>query len=191
MVEVDLRETGDHRLVLLHDDTVDRTTDKTGSIVEFTLEQAQRFNAGNSERIPTLEEALDVARNALGMILEIKVEGIGIRTRDIIVRSGFAGMVLYASFFFDELMRIRSTDPTTDIMLLLEEKLPADPVREMIALNASHVGLHYRTLTPVLVNTYHELGFRVLAYTVNDAHDIQRARTLRVDGIISDFPDRI
>ena len=91
----------------------------------------------------------------------------------------------------DKLMRIRSTDPTAYIMLLLEEELPADPVREMIALNASHVGLHYRTLTPVLVNTYHELGFRVLAYTVNDAHDIQRARTLRVDGIISDFPDRI
>jgi glycerophosphoryl diester phosphodiesterase len=191
MVEVDLRETGDGHLVLLHDETVDRTTDKTGHLACLSLEQAQRLNAGNWQRIPTLEEALDTARHALGLILELKVEGIGIEARAVVGRSGFVETVLYASFLFDELMRIRSADPQAKIMPLLGERLPRDPVQDVLTLNASHVGVFYRTLTPALVKTYHNLGLRVFAYTVNDVRDIQYIRNLQVDGIISDFPDRI
>ncbi|MGD9728235.1 MAG: glycerophosphodiester phosphodiesterase [Nitrospiraceae bacterium] len=191
MVELDLRETGDGHLVLLHDETVDRTTDKTGRLDQVSLEQAQRLNAGHWQCIPTLEQALDAAGHELGLILELKVEGIGMDAREVVVRSGFNGTVLYASFLFDELMRIRSTDPTTKIMPLFGDHLPADPVRDALALNASYVGLSYHTLTPALVKTYHDLGLRVFVYTVNDVRDIQHSRDLQVDGIISDFPDRI
>ncbi|WP_447600300.1 glycerophosphodiester phosphodiesterase [Nitrospira sp. Nam80] len=191
MVELDLRETGDGHLVLLHDETVDRTTDKTGRLDQFSLEQAQRLNAGHWQCIPTLEEALDAAGHELGLILELKVEGIGTEARAVVVRSGFAGTVLYASFLFDEFMRIRAADPRAQIMPLLGECLPADSVQDALALNASHVGLFYQTLTPSLVKTYHDLGLRVFAYTVNDARDIEHTRDLQVDGIISDFPDRI
>jgi glycerophosphoryl diester phosphodiesterase len=89
------------------------------------------------------------------------------------------------------LMRIRAADPRAQIMPLLGECLPADSVQDALALNASHVGLFYQTLTPSLVKTYHDLGLRVFAYTVNDARDIEHTRDLQVDGIISDFPDRI
>ncbi|MGH7257212.1 MAG: glycerophosphodiester phosphodiesterase, partial [Nitrospiraceae bacterium] len=77
MVEVDVRETGDGHLILLHDDLVDRTTNKTGPVAEMALEQVQRLNAGDWQRIPSLEEALEVATGKVGMILELKVEGIG------------------------------------------------------------------------------------------------------------------
>lgn len=191
MVEVDLRETGDGHLVLLHDETLDRTTNRTGCLTHFSLEQVQRLNAGNWQRIPTLEEALVVASGALGMMLELKVEGIGMEACAVVGRSRFAGTVLYASFLVEELRRIRAADPTAAIMPLLEETLPTDPLRGAVELKASHVGLDYRTLTPALVKTFHNLGFLVFAYTVNDPRDIQRVRALEVDGVISDFPDRI
>ncbi|MDP9131510.1 MAG: glycerophosphodiester phosphodiesterase, partial [Nitrospirota bacterium] len=61
LIEVDVRETCDGYLVLLHDDTVDRTTNKTGHVAEMSLDQVQRLDAGNGQCIPTLEEALKAA----------------------------------------------------------------------------------------------------------------------------------
>jgi glycerophosphoryl diester phosphodiesterase len=191
MVEVDVRATGDGRLVLLHDETVDRTTNKTGCLAHLSLQQVQRLDAGQGEPIPTLEEALEAAGRALGMILELKEEGIGTEAVAIVRRSGFPASVIYASFLSEELVRVRTADSTAAIMPLFGETLPMDPVQQAMRLKASHVGFCYRTLTPALVKTCYEAGFFVLAYTVNAFLAIRHVRELQVGGIISDFPDRI
>jgi len=190
-VELDVRATNDGHLVLLHDDTVDRTTNKTGSIAELSLDQVQRLDAGHSQRIPTLEEALEIASGSIGVILELKVEGIGAEACAIVKRSGFSGAVIYASFLGPELRRVRQADPNATLMVLLPRQLPRDPIAEALALNASLVGLHFSTLTPPLLQTYHNLDRRVFVYTVNDPADIARMRDFGVDGIVSDFPDRL
>lgn len=190
-VEIDLRETSDGHLVLLHDETIDRTTNKSGTLAELSLEQVQRLDAGNWQRIPTLEEALDISGKAMGVILELKVEGIGNEACAIVKRVGFSGPLIYASFLLAELYRVRQADPAAQIMVLQHRHLPLDPVAEVVALHASHVGLHYSTVTPALLQIYHDLGKHVFAYTVNDPKDIRRMRELGVDGIVSDFPDRI
>ena len=61
----------------------------------------------------------------------------------------------------------------------------------MVAVRASHVGLHFSSITPALLQTYHNVGRQVFTYTVNEPVDISRLRDMGVDGIISDFPDRI
>jgi glycerophosphoryl diester phosphodiesterase len=177
--------------VLLHDDTIDRTTNKTGFVAGMSLEQVQRLDAGNGQRIPTLEEALEIAAGTLGMILELKVEGIGNDACAIVKRTGFRDPLIYASFLIDELHRIRQADPLAKLMVLLPRSLPRDPVAEVVAVRASHVGLHFSSLSPVLLQTYHNLGRLVFSYTVNEPADIKRLRDMGVDGIISDFPDRI
>ena len=191
MVEVDVRETGDGHLILLHDDLVDRTTNKTGLVAEMSLEQVQRLNAGEWQRIPSLEEALEVATGKVGMILELKVEGIGAEASSIVKRIGFTGSLMYASFLQQELMRVRQAEPGALMMMLMDEQLPKDPLADAVALRASHVGLHYSTVTPRLIQTCHNVGLQVFAYTVNSLEDIQKMKTLSLDGIISDFPDRI
>jgi glycerophosphoryl diester phosphodiesterase len=191
MVEVDVRETGDGHLILLHDDLVDRTTNKTGPVAEMSLEQVQRLNAGEWQRIPSLEEALEVATGKVGMILELKVEGIGAEASSIVKRIGFTGSLMYASFLQQELMRVRQAEPGALMMMLMDEQLPRDPLADAVALRASHVGLHYSTVTPRLIQTCHNVGLQVFAYTVNSLEDIQKMKTLSLDGIISDFPDRI
>jgi len=177
--------------VLLHDETIDRTTNKSGHVAELSLEQIQRLDAGNWQRVPTLEEALDIARGAVGMILELKTEGIGHEACAIVKRTGFSGALIYASFLLSELQRLRQVDPEAKLMVLHPRHLPQDPVADVVAVEATHVGLHYSTVTPLLLQTYHNLGKQVFTYTVNERHDIQRMRDMGVDGIVSDFPDRI
>jgi glycerophosphoryl diester phosphodiesterase len=178
-------------LVLLHDETVDRTTNKTGLVAEMTLEQIQRLNAGNWQRIPTLEEALDIADQALGVILELKVEGIGAEAGLIVKRHGFTGPLIYASFMMEELQRVRQAEPSAQVMVLLREPLAPDPVADAVEIGATHVGLPYAMVTPALLQTYRNLDKRVFVYTVNEPQEIQRMRDLGVDGIISDYPDLI
>ncbi|MBI4003023.1 MAG: glycerophosphoryl diester phosphodiesterase [Nitrospira defluvii] len=191
LIEVDLRETNDGHLVLLHDGTIDRTTNKTGHVAEMSLEQVQRLDAGNGQRIPTLEEALEIAAGSIGMILELKVEGIGNDACAIVKRTGFRDPLIYASFLIEELHRVRQADPLAKLMVLLPRTLPRDPVADVVAVRASHVGLHFSSVTLALLQTYHNLGRLVFTYTVNEPADIRRMRDLGVDGIVSDFPDRI
>lgn len=191
LVEVDLRATSDGHLVLIHDETVDRTTNKTGLVAEMTLDQLQRLNAGNWQRIPTLEEALEIASGALGIILELKAEGIGPEAALIVKRTGFTGPLIYASFLIPELQRVRHTHEAAQLMVLLGNPLPADPVADAVAVGATYIGLHSWTITPALLQTYHNLDRRVFAYTVNEPSEIRRLCDLGVDGIISDYPDRI
>lgn len=191
LIEVDLRETSDGHLVLIHDETVDRTTNKTGFVAELSLDQLQRLNAGNWQRIPTLEEALEIAAGTLGVILELKVEGIGTEASLIVKRTGFTGPLIYASFLIQELQRIRHNDESAQLMVLLGNPLPADPVADAVAVGATHVGLEASTITTALLQTFHNLDKVVFAYTVNEPAEIERLRNLGVDGIISDYPDRI
>jgi glycerophosphoryl diester phosphodiesterase len=191
LVEVDLRATNDGHLVLLHDDTVDRTMNKTGLVAGMSVEQVQRLDAGNGQRIPTLEEALEIAAGALGMILELKAEGIGSDACAIVKRTGFREPIIYASFLIDELHRIRLADALAKLMVLLRPTLPRDPLADVMAVGASHVGLHLSTVSPTLLQTYHNLGRAVFTYTVNEPADITRLRDMGVDGIISDYPDRL
>ncbi len=191
LVEVDIRETCDGHLVLLHDETVDRTTNRTGHVAEMTLDQVQHLDAGHGQCIPTLEEAIKVAKDGIGMILELKVEGIGNKILAIADQVGLSGPLILASFLTDELHRVRQAAPSAQIMVLHHRRLPQDPIADVVAVNASHVGLHFSTVTPALLQTCHNLGQQVFTYTVNQPRDIRHMRDMGVDGIISDFPDRI
>src|SRR5438034_591433 len=81
-------------------------------------------------------------------------------------------------------------DPEARIIVLLNRP-PKDPTAEAARLQATHVGLRFDTATKPLVTTLHKARLTVFVYTVNKPKDIQRMRALGVDGIISDYPDRI
>jgi glycerophosphoryl diester phosphodiesterase len=189
VVEVDLRLTRDGQVVLLHDATVDRTTSGKGRVSAKSLEGLKALAAGG-EPIPTLDELLDLARGRVGLMLEMKVAGIAERVVTTVRRSRFAGTVIYASFLHKELVAVRNADPQAAILALFD-KLPKDPVSVATRLKASHVGLRFPTATAARLDTFHRAGLLVFVYTLNDPRDIQAMRALGVDGIISDFPDRV
>ncbi len=188
--EIDVRRTADGMLVLLHDERVDRTTDGQGSIAELALEDAQKLDAGNSQKVPTLEETLAIASGRIGLILELKVPGLTYDACATVRGSGFNGSVIYASFLHEELQHVRRIDPKAQTLALFK-RLPEDPSATAISLQATHVGVRIDTVTKPLVHRLHDARLLVFVYTIDKPAAIKRMKMLGVDGIISDFPDLI
>lgn len=190
LTEVDVQRTADGSLILLHDERVDRTTSGRGLLADMNLEEVRKLDAGGGQRIPTLEEALKVAHGRIGLILELKAEGLAYDVSGIVRASGFPGELIYASFLHDELQHVRRADPDAKTLALFK-RLPKNPAAEATKLQATHVGLRFDTATPPLMRAFHKARLTVFVYTVNKSADIARMRTLDVDGIVLDFPDRI
>lgn len=190
LVEVDVRRSRDGHLVLMHDETVDRTTNGKGKVATRSLADLQALDAGKGERIPTLEELLELAEGRVGLMLEIKEAGIADLTVKLVRKTGFTGTVVYASFLHKELPAVRKADSEAATLALFGRR-PKDPVAAAARVGVSHVGLRFTTATAQRVSALHRAGLQVFVYTVNEPRDIQAMRRLGVDGIISDFPDRL
>jgi glycerophosphoryl diester phosphodiesterase len=189
-VEIDVRRTADGVLVVLHDATLNRTTNGKGRIDRWAFPDVKTLNAGNGERIPTVREVLEAASGRAGLMLELKVSGVALETVEAVREAGFKGPVIYASFLHDQLTHVRTVDPEASLMVLFG-RLPHAPVARAMKYGPSHVGLRHDTATPRLVDVFHDEGLLVFVYTTNSARDIRRALSNGVDGVISNYPDRI
>ena len=189
-VEFDVQQTRDGHLVIIHDKRVDRTTDGRGYVTEMSLDQVRKLKAGDGRPIPLFEEVTRVANGRAGVIIEIKTEGIAERVCAKVQESGFTGPVIFASFLHAELLQVRNILETATTMAMLKG-VPIRPTLFAADAKVSHVGLALGSITKTFVNALRSEGFRVFVYTVNDPFDIQWVKSLGVDGIISDFPERI
>jgi glycerophosphoryl diester phosphodiesterase len=189
-VEIDVRRTADGVLVVLHDATVNRTTNGKGRVDRLSLQEVKQLNAGDGEHIPTLEEVLKVATGKTGLMLELKTRGTARQAAETVHQAGFRDSVIYASFLHDELQHVRTVDPDASLMALFGG-LPRASVVRAIKYGSSCAGLRHDKATRGLVDSFHRSGLRVFVYTANAPSDIQRALSLGVDGVISNFPERI
>jgi glycerophosphoryl diester phosphodiesterase len=188
--EVDVRRTADGALVLLHDEQVNRTTNGQGYIANLTVDDTQKLDTDTGQKVPTLEETLAIASGRIGLILELKVPGLTYDACATVRGSGFNGSVIYASFLHEELQHVRRIDPKAQTLALFK-RLPDDPGAAAISLQATHVGIRIDTVTKPLVHRLHDARLLVFVYTVDNPAAIKRVKMLGVDGIISDFPDRV
>ena len=190
LVEIDVRRTKDGVLVVLHDETVNRTTNGKGRVDRLCLQDIEQLNAGNGEHIPTLEEVLKVAAGKTGLMLELKIRGAAQQTVEAVHEAGVRDSVIYASFLHDELKHVRTVDPEASLMVLFGG-LSRASVARAIKYGPSHVGLRHDKATRPLVDSFHRAGLLVFVYTADAPSDIQHALSLDVDGVISNFPERI
>ena len=190
-VEIDVRRTADGVLVALHDASVNRTTDGRGRVEALTLSQVRVFNAGNGGRIPTVEEVLkSVAAGQAGLMLELKITGVADLTVQTVRAAEFKNPVIYASFLHEELTKVRAVERQASLMVLFD-RLPRAPVAYAAQYQPAYVGLRHDRASRRLVEAFHGENMLVWVYTANRQEDIGRALALGVDGIISDYPERI
>jgi glycerophosphoryl diester phosphodiesterase len=181
MIEMDVRKTLDGHLVLLHDETVDRTTDGTGSISELTLKQAKALDAGTGSRIPLLEEVFShFLRDEVMLNLEIKCPDIEAGVVEMIHRLFRGDGVLISSFLPPVLRKVGEIDGRLKIGLLVGRMRPINPVVWM------------RELFPL--STLRELGADELHQHVSLTHPYlvwrcQREGIPGIDGIFTNRPD--
>jgi glycerophosphoryl diester phosphodiesterase len=174
----------------MHDKRVDRTTSGLGAVAELTLAEIGALDAGNRERVPTLDDVLRVASGRAGLMVEVITPGIGALVETAVRASRFHGQVIYASFLHEELVAIRSVNSAA-LTLALLEGIPVSGPAFALDAKATHVGLSFDSVTPEFVAALQGAGLRVFVYTLNDPRDIQLALRMGVDGIISDFPERV
>jgi glycerophosphoryl diester phosphodiesterase len=200
-IEIDVHLTADGVPILLHDDTVDRTTDGTGDVREMTLAQVKTLDAGAhsfegrfcGERVPTLQEVLELARGRALLVAEIKQRAIERPVVDVVRKLGAAGDVMVWSFQPAVVAAMRALAPEIPCGQLWSERDP-DPARMCavaLAGNAQAVSPHFSFVTEALVRRCLTRGLTVYTWTVDEPDDIRRVADCGVDGICSNFPDRV
>jgi glycerophosphoryl diester phosphodiesterase len=189
-VEVDIQRTRDGRLVLMHDKFVERTTNGRGRVTELNWDELRTLNAGEGERIPLLEDALAAVNGRIGIILETITPGIGGELYHATSRAKLTSPVIFSSFLHAEILVIHDLAPSAETMALME-CVPLSGAAFATSANATHVGLSLDSTTRDFVVELQDSGLQVFLYTANDAWLIEQAIGLAVDGIISNFPDRV
>lgn len=190
LIEVDVHRSRDGHLIVMHDERVDRTTNGSGYIRDLTLAQLRALQIPPRERIPTLAEVLAAVKGKAALMIEIKVRHI---VRDVVALAGSIAPevdAFYASFLHSELVHVRELDPRAKTIALLDA-VPVSPTAFAMDARATYAGIAFTTLEPDFVRELKNAGIGVFTYTVDDPRDIAYARSLEVDGLISNFPDRL
>jgi glycerophosphoryl diester phosphodiesterase len=184
-LEFDIRRCADGRMVVIHDDTIDRTTNGSGRVADLTYEDLKQFDAGFGEPIPLLSDVLDEFGTRCILNIELKDPGLGGDLKKLLLEKRLERHVIVSAFDWKEL---RLFPPEVPIGLLTEklENLMVQ-ARELCA-----TAIHARKdiVTPTLLEAARQSKLRLHVWTVNDAEEIDAFRALGIDGIFTDFPDR-
>lgn len=201
-IEIDVHCTKDGVPVLLHDSTVDRTTDGSGDIRQMTLEEARRLDAGAKqhegrfpgEPIPTLAEVLAEVDGRALLVLEIKQGGIEEQVCRVVREARAVQDCEAHSFWPQVVMAMRRTEPRMAAALLTDGRAIKewdDFFGFALSLNAQAVSVHFGAVTPAVVRAAQRRGLAFLTWTVNEPPDVRRVVDAGVDAVCSDYPERV
>ncbi|WP_240645733.1 glycerophosphodiester phosphodiesterase family protein [Georgenia sp. SYP-B2076] len=204
MVEIDLQLTRDGVAVVIHDDTVDRTTDGTGRVDALDAARVAALDAGSwfapgytGERVPTAAELIGflAARPGLGLLAELKgvwgAEDVR-RVTDAAAAFGLAERIIVQSFEVTTVEALRDVAPALPRGLLIDavpDDLPA-LCRRLAVMTCNPAG-PLLAEEPDLVGALHDAGLRVMPWTLDESVHWDAAVALGVDGIITNRPDRL
>ncbi len=188
-VEVDVRLTRDRHLVIMHDETVDRTTNGTGRVDEMTLEEIRALDAGMGERVPTLEEVLSFVKGRVFLYVELKVpEAAGPAAR-LVDSYGMLDDVLFISFLDEALASCASAAPGCHRGLIYFK--PPGRILEAKRMGAEAVLPYYRLATEKAVAFAKRLRLHVTAWTIDDPALAEKLWARGVDAVATNRPDLI
>ena len=188
VIELDVHLTKDQHLVVIHDATVDRTTDGSGAVGDLTLCEIQQLDAGQGEQVPTLQEVIDlVAQKA---ILQIELKGLDVehQVAHMITANHLIDHVIVTSFRHNMVKTVKMVNPqiSTGVLFL---GLPIDAPRLAHDAHADAVHPHVNYINPELVESCHSQGLSVRVWNTDDPFEMREMIALDVDAIGSNRPD--
>jgi glycerophosphoryl diester phosphodiesterase len=200
-IETDLQLSRDARFVAIHDATVDRTTGTHGAVHDLTLAELRRLDAGSwfgsefaGERIPTLEEIFDFSKkHDVVFYLELKPSGSWGGEHALIGalrESGEIPRAMIISFDSEILESLRKIEPTLMTGLLYEGQIEK-PLDRAVEIGARQLAVRGDLVTPALLAEARKKDLQVVCWTVNHPAHMRLLIDAGVDGIMSDYPDRL
>jgi glycerophosphoryl diester phosphodiesterase len=202
-IELDAKLSADGYVVVIHDQTVDRTTSSSGKVADMTLEDLKKLDAGShfdiafkGETIPTLDEVFESVGDQIVINVDLTnyyspFDPLPEKVSKIILRHNLAHNILISSFNPIALRKINRLLPETPIGLITIKGTMRRPFlwwlgRIIIRYHSLHPEIN--DVTSTLIKRTHQFGNRIFVYTVNQVNDMQRLYTLGVDGIFTDDP---
>jgi len=199
MIELDLHLSHDDHVVVIHDDDLEGSTDRSGLIASLTLAEIRKADAGKGERVPTLQETLELARNRVQLYLELKGAGVAESAIQAVREFEMLDQVLFASFDMALMQQLGSDHRDLRLGLILgadsydplvrfREQFPWIAYRDF---NYQFLSLHVRLCRRQSIETAQKSGKQVFAWTANTEREFSKLTSRGVDGIVTDFPDRL
>ena len=194
MIEFDVQRC-EQELVVIHDPRLERTTNGQGRVDEVSLEYLRKLNTGADMQVPTLAEVLDLVEARLPVNIEIKsAEGtaalVAQQVRNYLNEGWTPAHFLVSSFHLPELYEFKQLAPEVPVAVLVCG-VPLDWAACAAEIGASALNISAEFADPRLIADAHARGLQVFAYTVNHVEDIARAVALGLDGVFSDYPERV
>ena len=212
-IEVDVHQTKDGEIVVIHDETLNRTTNGEGLIKSKTWDEISVLDAGSkfsseykNERVPLLDEVIKFIDGRAGLIIEIKggseyYPGIEQKVVDIVKDNNALEWCIVHSFYTGVLVKLHQLEPALKLHKLFIVKLSFLPL--MIALEGleyfnlkkypfiNEYSLNYHFANRRIIRKLQKSGKKVNVWTVDDPEDAKELLSIGIDGIITDYPDRI
>ena len=188
-IELDVHLSTDKEIVVIHDESIDRTTHKTGLVGSFNADKLQKL------KIPTLKEVFDLVNRKCFINIELKGKETSKPVVDLVVKyidkhKWSYNDFIISSFDWEMLVETKKWNPNISIAVLTETSIE-DALAFAKEIQAKAINPDYTLLNAENVKEIREAGFKIFPWTVNDSEAISKMKIFKVDGIISDYPDRL
>ena len=187
-VEIDVRVTRDGYLVVIHDETVDRTTNGHGYVKDLTFNEIRRLDAGKGEKIPTLEEVLNLTKGKVVLQIELKAKEATEPTVHLIERNNAERDVIIISFMHDLLGRVHDLNSALRTGAIFFD-VQGDICQRAIDVHSEAIHVYYRNVNSELIENAHKRGLRVSVWSPDEIEDMREMINLGVDEICTNRPD--
>ncbi len=196
-IEIDVFKSKTGELVVYHDPFLSRLSNSNAFIEQISLDSIKKIKLLGGQSIPTLNEVIEIIPENIFLNIELKGENTAIETNKVIIeyinRSNFTpSSFIVSSFRWDELLEFRNTNKDVPIAILVDSLYKIDNAIKLAKeINAFAINPNNEFLTKEIVKKVQSFNIKVYPYTINDLSSIKRMKSMGVDAIITDFPERI
>ena len=191
MIEIDVHLV-ESELVVIHDFSVNRTTNGRGNVSAIDLSYLRSLDAGNGEKVPFLCEVLELCHGRATVNVELKGDRTAGAVVALLLLRGGADDVVVSSFDWEMLRRFKFADTDVPIAVLVDDSALVDKAFEVANdLNAIAVNPSLKILTNELVSRVHEAGMKVNVFTVKSREDAQKVIDSGADACFADDPSMV
>lgn len=211
ILEIDVHQTKDRELVVLHDGTVNRTTNGTGKVKNTTFEELRKLDAGSwfskdfiGEKIPSLKEVFEITPDSIVLLIEIKkgsetYPGIENRVIQLISEYNLKERVILKSFDDKILQEFKNIDPEIPRLKVFVGQISFLRIVIDYSLNfgsvldndVQYIQAHWLGITKCLIDKAHKRGYKVYVWDVNNEKRMKDLILMGIDGIETDYPDKL
>lgn len=185
-IELDVRKTHDQKIIVIHDDTVDRTSNGSGKVSDMSLDELLQLDFGEGEKIQLLEDVIPVICESAILFIELKDDSVE-EVVEIVGNSGFKAKIVIKSFDHRQLKKTNELDPTIELAALMV-CTPVDPKLIAESCGASTLSINLSYIDKEFIDRAHQSNIKICGWNCNDLEQMKTYKSLNLDWMGSDIP---